>query len=450
MVCHKHHNPQGRLPQTGTPPLPIGSRTGSPRTPPSAGYRKLIRILEYGDAAALYKPPIIISDTVKDIVQNIRERGDEALCKYERQFTGHTGPLLVSDDDIKAAYDVIPSNIYDTIKKMTDTLRNSEHILYETLNSIPASCMMREFLPIHSVGCYVPGGQARYPSSAVMSIIPAAVSGVPDIVVTSPPPIDAATIVAAHYCGAHRIYQTGGAQAVAALAYGTETIRPVDKIVGPGGSIVSQAKRLVSDVVSIDMDAGPTELGIVADADASPDLVALDMISQAEHSRDTFCFLLTDSHDMAECVSNRIESRLHNIERSDIIRDSLYNNGFIVVCDTIYGALKMAERLAPEHLQIMTTNPRQDALHVQSPGLILLGHDTPSAASDYMLGTNHILPTNRQGRTRGPLSVLDFVKMKVTVQVDYKHLAQAAPHIQNITASEGLYNHYEAVRSRIQ
>lgn len=410
----------------------------------------MIRILELSDTTVLGRPPITVSDTVKGIIHDIKERGDEALHEYEKKFTGYAGPLLVSDDEIKAAHDAIPDATREAIQAMADVLRENERILYDTLNSIPASHMVRQFCPIPSVGCYIPGGQARYASSAIMSIIPAAVSGVPNIVAVSPPPIDAATIVAAHYCGAHKIYQTGGAQAIAALAYGTETIRPVHKIVGPGGSIVSQAKRLVCDVTSIDMDAGPTELGIIADSNANPDFVALDMISQAEHSRDTFCFLLTDSHSMAQRVSEQIEYRLQTIRRPDIVRDSLYNNGFIVVCDTIHDATQLAEKLSPEHLQIMTTNPKQDASKIQSPGLILLGSDTPSAASDYMLGTNHILPTNRQGQIRGPLSVLDFVKMKVTAQADNTRLGKIAPQIQNITDSEGLYNHYEAVRGRLK
>lgn len=398
----------------------------------------------------LGRPPITVSDTVKSIIRDIKERGDEALHEYEKRFTGYTGPLLVSDDEIKAAYGAIPDATREAIQAMADVLRENERTLYDTLNSIPASHITRQFCPIPSVGCYIPGGQARYASSAIMSITPAAVSGVPNIVAVSPPPIDAATIVAAHYCGAHKIYQTGGAQAIAALAYGTETIRPVHKIVGPGGSIVSQAKRLVCDVTSIDMDAGPTELGIIADSNANPDFVALDLISQAEHSQDTFCFLLTDSHSMAQRVAEQIEHRLHTIRRPDIVRDSLYDNGFIVVCDTIHDATQLAERLSPEHLQIMTTNPKQDASKIQSPGLILLGSDTPSAASDYMLGTNHILPTNRQGQIRGPLSVLDFVKMKVTAQADNTRLGKIAPQIQSITDSEGLYNHYEAVRGRLK
>lgn len=402
------------------------------------------------DTTVLGRPPITVSDTVKSIIHDIKERGDEALHEYEKKFTGYTGPLLVSDDEIKAAYDAIPDATREAIQAMADVLRENERTLYDTLNSIPASNITRQFCPIPSVGCYIPGGQARYASSAIMSIIPAAVSGVPNIVAVSPPPIDAATIVAAHYCGAHKIYQTGGAQAIAALAYGTETIRPVHKIVGPGGSIVSQAKRLVCDVTSIDMDAGPTELGIIADSNANPDFVALDMISQAEHSQDTFCFLLTDSHSMAQRVSEQIEYRLQTIRRPDIVRDSLYNNGFIVVCDTIHDATQLAENLSPEHLQVMTANPEQDASKIQSPGLILLGSDTPSAASDYMLGTNHILPTNRQGQIRGPLSVLDFVKMKVTAKVDNTRLDKIAPQIQNITDSEGLYNHYEAVRGRLK
>lgn len=414
----------------------------------------MIRIIEQhgddNDAKILQRPPVTISDAVKDIVNDVKESGDTALHKYEKKFADYTGPLLITDDTIQDAYETISDDLYDSIKIMANTLRKTERTLYDTINSIPESDITRRFCPIPSVGCYIPGGQARYASSAVMSIVPAAVAGVPRIVAVSPPPIDIATIVAAHHCGAHQIYQTGGAHAVAALAYGTKTIRPVRKIVGPGGSIVSQAKRLVSNVVSVDMDAGPTELGIVADSSANPDFVAADMISQAEHSADTCCFLLTDSADMARSVADIIERRLSDISRSDIVRDSLYTNGFIALCDDIPSALRLAEEISPEHLQIMTANCNDDVSKVQSPGLILLGDATPSAASDYMLGSNHILPTNNQGHTRGPLSVLDFVKMKTVVRTDDAHLREIAPHIQQITKSEGLSNHYEAVRYRAQ
>jgi histidinol dehydrogenase len=255
--------------------------------------------------------------------------------------------------------------------------------------------------------------------------------------------------VAADHCGAHEIYWTGGAQAVAALAYGTTTIPHVDKIVGPGGAVVTAAKRMVSADIPVDMEAGPTELGIVADGAADPDVVALDLISQAEHSPDTFCFVLTDSEALARRVAGAVESRLDTIERSDIVRESLDKNGFVAVFEDVRSAVSAAERLAPEHLQVMTGDPERDAASLDSPGLILLGHETPSAASDYMLGSNHILPTGRQGRVRGPLSVLDYTKMRVTARADHTKMSDILDRVGAVTGVERLPNHYAAVRGRV-
>ena len=410
----------------------------------------MIRILDWNDPKVRARPETTPPEGVSDILSEVRRRGDDAVLEYEKRFGGHSGPLLLSKNDIQAAYDAIQDGALESIRAMADALRSSERALFDAINSTESGSLRRQFVPIPSVGCYVPGGQARYPSSAVMSVVPAAVAGVPHIAVATPPPADPATIVAADQCGAHRIYQTGGAQAVAALAYGTESVVAVSKIVGPGGSIVTAAKQMVSGAVQIDMDAGPTELGIVADSQADPRLVALDLISQAEHSADTFCFLLTDSPILARQVSGMIEERLKVIRRAETVRRSLYGNGFIAVCADVAGALRLAEEMAPEHLQVVTQNYAEDASHVRSPGLILMGPQTPSAASDYLLGSNHILPTGGRGRTRGPLSVLDFVKMRVALEAPPGRLARIAPQLKYMTESEGLYNHYEAVGGRLQ
>ena len=413
-----------------------------------------MRILS-GDDPAVFgerRPAGPDPSAVRGIMQDVRERGDEALLEYEKRFTGYAGPLRVSSGEIRRAYREVRPDVLDAIRAMASLLRETEQSLLDSLNGAPApSGMSRAFRPIPSVGCYVPGGRARYPSSAVMSVVPASVAGVGRIVVVTPPPggFDAATVVAADHCGAHEIYWTGGAQAVAALAYGTATIPRVDKIVGPGGAIVTAAKRMASADIPVDMEAGPTELGIVADGAADPDTVALDLISQAEHSPDTLCFMLTDSEALARRVADAVESRLETIGRSEIVRESLYGNGFLAVFGDIQSAVSAAERLAPEHLEVLTADPERDAAPLNSPGLILLCPETPSAASDYMLGSNHILPTGRQGRLRGPLSVLDYTKMRVTARADHSKMADILERVGAITRAEGLPNHYEAVRGRV-
>ena len=415
----------------------------------------MMRILRGGDPTILERPQATGPDAslVADIVQDVRKRGDEALYQYEKRFAGYAGPLRVGPGDIRRAYEEVPSGTLEAIRTMADLLRETEQSLLDSLNGATAPRgMSREFRPIPSVGCYVPGGRARYPSSAVMSVVPASVAGVERIVVVTPPSdagADAATIVAADHCGAHEIYLTGGAQAIAALAYGTDTIPRVDRIVGPGGGIVTAAKALVSSDVSVDMEAGPTELGIVADDAANPDLISLDLVSQAEHSPDTLCFLLTNSQEMARRVARAVESRLGMIRRSDIVRESLYKNGFLAVYDDMDSAVSAAETLAPEHLQVMTADPEMTAAPLNSPGLILLGSQTPSAASDYMLGSNHVLPTGRQGRLRGPLSVLDYTKMRVAVRADHSRMAAILEQVRAVTDAEGLPNHCEAVRGRV-
>ena len=411
----------------------------------------MIRILAADDPEIFkHSAKDVDEDSIESIIQDVRQGGDAAVTKYDVKFGGVHAPLRLERRQIENAYTAIKPGIKRAISEMIQKLKETEQALLDALRSTPdRHGITRTFPPIPSVGCYVPGGQAHYPSSAVMSVVPAAVAGVERIVVVSPSrdkSMDASTIVAADMCGAHEIYRTGGAQAVAALAYGTESIRGVDKIVGPGGAAVTAAKRIVSRDVPIDMQAGPTELGILADGGADSRLISLDLISQAEHGADTQCFLLTDSASLAEAVSKGIEQRLDSVMRSEIVRASLYRNGFIAVCDSMEKARNLASSLAPEHLQVMTKDADEDAARIRTAGLTLLG-DTPSAASDYLLGSNHILPTGGQGRVRGQLSVLDFVKVNTQVRAgDMRSIISSMKHI---TDAEGLSNHFEAVRGRI-
>ena len=287
-----------------------------------------------------------------------------------------------------------------------------------------------------------------------MSVIPARVAGVKRIVVVSPPDsngkIDPLTIVTADLCNANEIYKVGGAQAIAALSFGTKSIEKVDKIVGPGGSFVTIAKSMINDITAIDMLAGPTELGIIADNSANPMYVALDIISQSEHSKDTFCFLLTNSEKLANSVNKIITDLIRKIKRSDMVKSSLKKNGFIAICKNRLEMIKLANEIAPEHLEIMVKNPHNLASKITSAGLTLVGNDTPSSASDYVLGSNHILPTNGFGKTRGSLSVLDFIKIDTKVSSSKKSLLKISKHLDVFTKAEDLPNHYEAVRSRLK
>jgi histidinol dehydrogenase len=333
-------------------------------------------------------------------------------------------------------------------------LKDQESFLRENLSRpifVRNKSVSRKFVAIPSVGCYIPGGQARYPSSAVMSIIPAKVAGVKRIVAVSPPgrdgKIDPLTIAAAKWSGATEIYKVGGAQAIGALAYGTKSIPKVDKIVGPGGKFVSIAKSLVSDQTAIDMIAGPTELGIIADTSSDPELVALDLISQAEHSKDTMCFVITQSKAMAKQIQRSLEKLIPGTERSSIIKESISKNGFIAICKNENEMVELANKVAPEHLELMVKNAKSLSKKITGAGLVLIGKYAPSALSDYLTGTNHILPTNGFGRTRGGLSVLDFLKLQTSVQG-----RQGNPDpegaLKSITDAEDLPNHYKAVKRR--
>jgi len=394
---------------------------------------------------------------VELILSDVQKNGDRAVKKYEKKFgNACVNSLRVTKSEIKQAYAKVSKKQIAAINIAKDQLSKSENSLKNSLknsNLITSSSRIdRKFIPISSVGCYIPSGLARYPSSVVMSVVTAKIAGVKRIIVVSPPnqnsKIDPLTLVACDICGATEIYKTGGAQAIGALAYGTKSIKKVDKIIGPGGSFVSIAKSLVSNIVSIDMIAGPTELGIIADATVDPNLIVYDLFSQAEHSQDTFCFVITNSKKLAENINKIINKKIMNIDRSDIVKKSLSRNGLIAICKKQSDIIALANELAPEHLQIMISSPKKLADKINNAGLILLGKRTPSALSDYLLGTNHILPTNGFGKVRGGLSVLDFMKLKT--QAQSSNTRRAKTYLKELTDAEQLPNHYEAVRSRFK
>ena len=410
-------------------------------------------------AKIIPKQPQKNKTIVESILKNVKKNGDDAIRKYEKKFTGaNLSSLRLTQTEIKNAYSKVSKTELSALRLAKARLEKTESIIKSILKNKTINNdgikISKKFIPIQSVGCYIPGGLAKYPSSVIMSVVPAKVAGVKRVVVVSPPnsdgKIDPLTIVAANICGANEIYKTGGAQSIAALSYGTKTISKVDKIVGPGGSFVTTAKSLINNQTGIDMLAGPTELGIIADNSTNPKFVALDLISQAEHSSDTFCYLITTSEKLAKSVSNIISELLSKIQRGNIVKSSLKNNGFIAICRTKSDMIKLANTLAPEHLEIMAKNPDSLSSKITTPGLILLGNNTPSSASDYVLGSNHILPTNGFGKIRGSLSVLDFIKINTQVTCSKSSLSKISKYLEVLTNAEGLPNHYEAVRGRLK
>jgi len=389
--------------------------------------------------------------TVQSILNDVRKNGDSAVKKYEQKFNGRkTSQLRVSEKEINK--EKITEAQFNALRSSALRVSITQRRLKKGLIGSVSKLRGISFIPITSVGCYVPGGQARYPSSAIMSAITAAEAGVKRIVITSPPgpdgKIDPMTITIAKKCGAE-IYKVGGAQAIGALAYGTKSIPKVDKIVGPGGKFVSIAKLIVSEQTSIDMIAGPTELGIIADSSANPELVALDLISQAEHSNDTMCFVITTSKTVAKQIQKLLEKLISDVERSVIVKQSISKNGFIAVCKNEKEMVELANKIAPEHMELMVKNAKTLSKKITGAGLVLIGKNTPSAASDYLLGTNHILPTNGFGRTRGGLSVLDFLKLQTVVESKKSTLRKISKSLKALTDAEDLPNHYKAVERRL-
>jgi histidinol dehydrogenase len=422
---------------------------------------KIINVAEPAAEAARLRRATAMPDSLfadaMTIMKGIAEHGDSAVIDYTAKFDGvRIDSLKVGEQEMKQAYSQVTKEQVKAVRLMKKRLAKNEHAVLKRLDGIAVSSdgikIDRVVKPVSSVGCYIPGGKARYSSTVVMCVVPAKAAGVKRIVAISPPrkdgTIDPLTLVAADICGVDEFYKTGGAQGIAALAYGTQSIRPVSKIVGPGGMFVTAAKLIASGSVSVDMVAGPTELLIYADATADPRLVAVDLISQAEHSTDTICGLVTTSEKLASQVQAQVRSIAENITRSDIVKSSLENNGFGAICKNEGACVDFINEFAPEHLQIICRNSDAVAKKIDSAGLVLVGQYAPSSASDYALGSNHVLPTLGFGKSRASLSVLDFIKIMNKVKVSKSGLGKTDRLVREMAAAEGLLNHYEAVRAR--
>jgi histidinol dehydrogenase len=401
--------------------------------------------------------------SVQRILQEVRERGDEAVRDFVERWDGVAlsgGRLRVEAEAVRAAYGRVSREAIAALRMLRRRLERAERRWLEGRRSVRVLSegvrIRSEYHPIRSVGCYIPGGRAAYPSTVLMNVVPARLAGVERIALCSPPSpetgeIHPLVLVAADLCGVTEIYRVGGAAAIAALAYGTATIPPVEKIVGPGGPYVVAAKLLVSAHVGIDLPAGPSEVVILADETASPRMIAADLVAQAEHGEESLCGLLTTSRRLAEETARELAARISRAERREIVRRALARRGFLLYAEGDLELLvRFANALAPEHVQIMTRHPRRVARRIVSAGLVLIGPHAPASASDYVLGTNHVLPTGGTAAATSGLSVLDFLKRVTFVECTRRSLLRFREPIRVLAFAEGLPNHYRAVEERVR
>ncbi|WP_414681974.1 histidinol dehydrogenase [Longimicrobium sp.] len=399
-----------------------------------------------------------LRDAVAGILREVQARGDEALLEYTARFDGFQAPdapgLRIGVDQLEEAARSIDPDLLGSLRAAAENIRRfhekqREHGFLEI--EADGSILGQRVAPLRRVGIYVPGGRAAYPSSVLMNAIPAAVAGVVEIAMASPTPggeITPVVLAAAHVAGVTEVLRIGGAQAVGALAFGTDSIGRVDKIVGPGNKWVAEAKRQVFGVVDIDMVAGPSEILVIADETADAVHVAADLIGQAEHDPDAIAWLVTTSAALAERVPAELERLLERNPRRDVARAALEANGAIVLVDTLDDAAAVADLRAPEHLELLVAEPMVLAGRIRNAGAIFLGAHSPEPMGDYFAGPNHVLPTGGSARFASPLGVYDFVKRTSLIGLSAARLRRDAPHVIRLAESEGLFGHAEAVRVR--
>ena len=396
--------------------------------------------------------------TVSDILADVKESGDEALKNYTKKFDNvELDDLKVSNAEIEEAYQNIDSNLLEALKSSASNIEkfHKEEIPneweIEVIEGVKAGQIIR---PISSVGCYIPGGRAVYPSSILMTVIPAKIAGVEKIVCCSPPQPDGkimdAILVAADLAGADEIYKVGGAQAIAAMAYGTETVEKVDKIVGPGNIFVTAAKKLVYGEVDIEFPAGPSEVLILADDSAIPEYVAYDILSQAEHDPNASCFIATPSKDLAEKSRKLINEFADEASRSEIIKESLSKYGKIILTNTLEEAIEVTNEYAPEHLIIACENNEEVLKSIKNAGSIFMGNHSPVACGDYGSGTNHVLPTSGGAKMYSGLSTEAFIKKPTVQTISKKGIESLAEYCVDLAKYEGLYAHADSINIRLK
>ena len=423
----------------------------------------MIKIYKYGEVAnseifARFSPTQSVEGVVSEIIANVKANGDKALKEYALKFDKvELDSLEVSKEEIDKAFDSVEPRFIEILTKAAQNIKEfhskqlRKGFKIEKENGV---IIGQKITPIERAGLYVPGGTATYPSTVLMDSIPAKIAGVEQMVMVTPPAKDGGVnpviLVAAKIAGVDKIYKVGGAQAIAALAYGTQTISKVDKIVGPGNAFVAEAKKQVFGLVDIDMIAGPSEILVVADKNNDSEHIAADLLSQAEHDKNASAVLVTDNYDFAMQVSDSLERQIPLLSRSEIARASIDNNGKIIVAENIENAIDIANEIAPEHLEICLDNPMDYLDKIKHAGSIFLGRYCPEALGDYFAGPNHTLPTSGTARFSSPLSVDDFVKKSQFTYYTKDALEAVADSIDYFAKKEGLDGHGKSVTIRFE
>lgn len=423
----------------------------------------MIKILRYGEVEndkifARTASGVNVADVVSQIIAQVRARGDSALFEYCERFDGvKLTALQVSQAEIDDAMASVEPKFIEVLEKAAQNIRKFHACQKRNgfvLNDTSGVMVGQKIIPVDRAGLYVPGGTASYPSTVLMDAIPAKLAGCPDVVMVTPPGKDGRVspviLAAAKIAGVDKIFKVGGAQAIAALAYGTQSIPKVDKIVGPGNAFVAEAKKQVFGTVSIDMIAGPSEILVVADATAEPSYVAADLLSQAEHDKLASAVLVTDSEGLAEAVQAELERQIPLLERMDIARASIDNNGKIIVADSLLAAIEIANEIAPEHLELCVDNPFDYLDAIRHAGSVFMGKNCPEALGDYFAGPNHTLPTSGTAKFSSPLSVDDFVKKTQFVYYTQDALSAVAEDVAYFAKQEGLTAHAKSAVIRLK
>ncbi len=393
-----------------------------------------------------------VTDIVSEIIEDVRSNGDKALFELTKKFDKQNLEYLeVTRDEIEDAYDLVDQELIDELENAAYNIERFHEM------QVPPDMWLREVepgvtlgvksIPLETVGCYVPGGRASYPSTALMCIIPARVAGVDEIICCTPAPVNPVTLVAMDIAGADSIYKLGGAQAIAAMALGTKSVPKVQKIVGPGNVYVTAAKMMLRNEVEIDFPAGPSEIGVLADSTVNCKFIAADLIAQAEHDPSSASILITDDPDLPNKIWSLMEKMIDVQPRKEIILKALNNSGYIVTADMDM-AIESMNRIAPEHLSIQTLNPMDTLSKIKNAGSIFIGPYTPVAAGDYASGTNHVLPTAGSSSTASGLNVAHFRKTSTVQMLTRDGLNMMASTIETISTSEGLHAHCDSVRVR--
>ena len=399
-------------------------------------------------------------DTVQEIVDRVKTKGDQALFELTRKFDWEgidASNVKVTEAEVQEAYDTIDPQLVETIRKSLKNIReyHEKQKQYSWFDTTPEGTMLgQKVTPLASAGVYVPGGKAVYPSSVLMNIVPAKIAGVAHVVMCTPcnkeGKVNPAVLVAAKEAGADEVYKVGGAQAIAAMAFGTESVPKVDKITGPGNIFVALAKKAVSGFVSIDSIAGPSEILVLADETANPRYVAADLLSQAEHDEMASAILVTTSKELAEKVSEEVDAFVKILSRKEIISKSLDNYGYILVAETLEDAIETVDLIASEHLEIVTKNPFEVMMKVKNAGAIFLGEYSSEPLGDYFAGPNHILPTNGTARFFSPVSVDDFIKKSSIIYYSREALQRVHKDIEYFAKAEQLTAHANSIAVRFE